>query len=355
MNLKIFSRAVSDKELALITRQFAVLLQAGIPLLDTLLEVERSTRNPALYRALQSIRRNLEAGYSLSGALAAHPHIFSGLFVSLVKAGEACGELDQTFYKLSRWLENRVRIRRIILNACLYPLTILIVACVVTLALLFWVIPVFAQLFESLDVPLPAPTRLILSASTALRESAQTLFLTVFSAGLVAYQIRRLECLRRGFDRLLVALPLIGPVSRRIFIARFAGTMATLLSGGVPILSGLKMTAGTIGNSSFEIATRQSIKALARGQSLAGHLERSALFPSFVVELVRAGEKSGQLDEMFNRIARHCEAETETAISILLKLLEPAAVLLAGCFVGGIVASLYLPIFSLTGHLAKQY
>lgn len=124
---------------------------------------------------------------------------------------------------------------------------------------------------------------------------------------------------------------------------------------GVPILSGLKMTAGTIGNSSFEIATRQSIRALARGQSLAGHLERSALFPSFVVELVRAGEKSGQLDEMFNRIARHCEAETETAISILLKLLEPAAVLLAGCFVGGIVASLYLPIFSLTGHLAKQY
>ena len=350
-----FSRSVSDRELALLTKQLGVMLQAGIPLLDTLLEIGRVNHNPALVRTLRGIRRDLEAGSSLSQALAAHPRIFDRLFVNLVSAGEACGELDRTFHKLARLLESRVRVRRMILSACLYPLVILVVAGGVVLAMLFWVIPVFARLFASLDMPLPTPTRFVLDVSRMIRNSISFLCLGVLTAGFIGRQVWCVGLVRRQFDRLLLALPVIGGVNRKVLIARFSATMATLLGGGIPILSGLKMTARTMENSFFERAIEQGIEALEQGESLAGHLAKSTLFPSFVVQLVKAGEKSGQLDRMFTRIAQHCEAEAETAVSALLKLLEPIAILLVGGVVGGIVLSLYLPIFSLAGRLSNPY
>ena len=348
-----FSRAVSGRELALITTQLGVMLEAGIPLLDTLLEIGRVNHNPALVRALRGTRRDLEAGSSLSRALAAHPRIFDRLFVNLVSAGEACGELDRTFLKLARLLESRVRVRRMILSACLYPLAVLVVAGSVVLAMLFWVIPVFARLFASLDIPLPTLTSFVLDASRMIRSSISLLCLGVLTAGLIGRQVWCAGLVRRQFDQLLLALPVIGAVNRKVLIARFAATMATLLSGGIPILSGLKMTARTIENSFFERAIEQGIEALEQGESLAGHLAESTLFPSFVVQLVKAGGKSGQLDRMFARIAQHCEVEAQTAVSALLKLLEPVAILLVGGVVGGIVLSLYLPIFSLAGRLSN--
>ena len=234
-----FSRSVSDRELALLTKQLGVMLQAGIPLLDTLLEIGRVNHNPALVRTLRGIRRDLEAGSSLSQALAAHPRIFDRLFVNLVSAGEACGELDRTFHKLARLLESRVRVRRMILSACLYPLVILVVAGGVVLAMLFWVIPVFARLFASLDLPLPTPTRFVLDVSRMIRNSISLLCLGVLTVGFIGRQVWCVGLVRRQFDRLLLALPVIGAVNRKVLIARFA---ATAYSGPnrplIPIESG---------------------------------------------------------------------------------------------------------------------
>ncbi len=350
-----FSGSVSDRELALISKQLGVMLQAGIPLLDTLLEIGRVNHNPPLVRALRGIRGDLEAGSSLSQALAAHPRIFDRLFVNLVSAGEACGELDRTFHKLAHLLESRVRVRRMILSACLYPLSVLVVAGIVVVSMLLWVIPVFARLFANLDIPLPILTSFVLDMSRMIRNSISLLCLGVLTVGFIGRQVWGVSLVRRQFDRLLLALPVIGAVNRKVLIARFSATMATLLSGGIPILSGLKMTARTIENSFFERAIEQGIEALEQGESLAGYLAGSTLFPSFVVQLVKVGEKSGQLDRMFASIAEHCEVEAETAVSALLKLLEPVAILLVGGVVGGIVLSLYMPIFSLAGRLSNPY
>ena len=350
-----FSRSVSTAELSLTAKQLGVMLQAGIPLLDTLLEIGRENHNRSLSRTLRQIRHDLEGGSSLSQALAVHPRVFDRLFVSLVLAGEACGELDQTFERLANLLETRVRVKSMIRNACLYPLAILVVAGVVLVAMLFWVIPVFARLFASLDVPLPAPTHFVLNVSRMIRDSISLLCLVFLTAGLILHQAWSVDLVRRRWDRLLLALPVLGGVNRKVLIARFAATMATLMSGGIPILSGLRMTAATMDNSFFERAIRQGVEALEQGESLSGHLAKSALFPPLVVQLVKAGEKSGQLDRMFVSIARHCEVEAETAIAVLLKLIEPTAILLAGGVVGGIVLSLYLPIFSLAGRLSNPY
>ena len=350
-----FSRSVSTGELALMAKQLEVMLQAGIPLLDTLLEISRVNRNPALSRTLRKIQRDLEAGSSLSQALAVHPGVFDRLFVNLVSAGEACGELDRTFKELARLLETRVRVKSLIRSACLYPLAILVVAGVVVVAMLFGVIPVFARLFASLDTPLPTPTSLLLDVSRMIHDSISLLCLALLTAGFIGRQIWCVDLVRRQFDRLLLSLPVIGTVNRKVLIARFAATMASLLSGGILILSGLKMTARTMDNSLFESAIEQGSEALEQGESLAGHLAESTLFPPFVVQLVKAGGKSGQLDRMFTSIAQHCEVEAETAIAALLKLIEPTAILLAGGVVGGIVWSLYLPIFSLAGRLSNPY
>ena len=339
----------------MIAKQLGVMLHAGIPLLDTLLEIGRVNHNPTLGRTLSQIRRDLEAGSSLSQALAVHPRVFDRLFVNLVSAGEACGELDGTFHKLARLLDTRVRVKGMIRNASLYPLAILVVAGVVVVAMLFWVIPVFARLFASLDIPLPAPTNFVLEVSRMIRNSITLLCLVLLTGGFIGRQVWSLDLVRRQLDRSLLALPVIGAVNRKVLIARFAATMATLLSGGIPILSGLKMTARTMNNSFFERAIEEGIEALEQGGSLAGHLAESALFPPFVVQLVKAGEKSGQLDRMFTSIAQHCEVEAETAIAVLLKLIEPTAILLVGGVVGGIVLSLYLPIFSLAGRLSSPY
>ena len=350
-----FTRSVSTGELALMAKQLGVMLQAGIPLLDTLLEIARVNHNQALGDTLRQIRGDLKAGSSLSQALAIHPSVFDGLFVNLVSAGEACGELDRTFHQLARLLETRVRVKSMIRNACLYPLAILVVAGGVVVAMLFWVIPVFARLFASLDIPLPAPTNFVLDASRMIRDSISLLCLVLLTGGFIGRQAWSVDLVRRQLDRLLLALPVIGAVNRKVLIARFAATMATLLSGGIPILSGLTMTARTMHNSFFERAIEQGVEALEQGESLAGHLAESTLFPPFVVQLVKAGEKSGQLDRMFTTIAQHCEVEAETAIAVLLKLVEPTAILLAGGVVGGIVLSLYLPIFSLAGRLSNPY
>ena len=350
-----FSRSVATGELALMAKQLGVMLQAGIPLLDTLLEISRVNRNPALGRILRQIRHDLEAGSSLSQALAAHPCVFDRLFVNLVLAGEACGELDGTFHKLAHLLETRVRVKSMIRNACLYPLAILVVAGVVVVAMLFWVIPLFARLFASLDIPLPAPTNFVLDVSRMIRSSISHLFLGLLTGAFIVHQAWSANLVRRQLDRVLLVLPVIGAVNRKVLIARFAATMATLLSGGIPILSGLRMTARAMDNSFFERTIEQGVEALEQGESLASHLAKSTLFPPFVVQLVKAGEKSGQLDRMFTSIAQHCEGEAETAIAVLLKLVEPTAILLAGGVVGGIVLSLYLPIFSLAGRLSNPY
>ncbi len=350
-----FSRSVSDRELALITKQLGVMLEAGIPLLDTLLEIGGVNHNPVVSRTLRGVRADLERGSSLSQALAAYPRIFDRLFVNLVSAGEACGELDRTFHRLTLLLEGRVRVRRMILSACLYPLAVLAVAGTVVVAMFLWVVPVFARLFASLDIPLPTLTSFVLELGRVIRNSISLLCLGTLTVGLIGRQIWCTGPARRQVDRLLLALPVIGAVNRKLLIARFAATMATLLNGGIPILSGLGLTARTIKNSFFERTIEQGIEALEQGKSLAGHLSESALFPSFVVQLVKAGEKSGQLDRMFLSIARHCEVEAEMAVSAFLKLLEPVAILLVGGVVGGIVLALYLPIFSLAGRLSSGY
>ena len=348
-------RKVPDQDLATLSRQLGVMLEAGIPLLAALQEIGEASSNPALGEALRAIRGDLEAGSSLSRALRAQPHTFDRLFANLVAAGEACGELDRAFLELARFLEKRIRIRRIAVGASLYPVSILLVAGIVLVCMLVWVIPVFTELFANLGVPLPLPTRLILDASRILQDSVYLFGLGGLTGGLLVRQICRTGPVRRQLDHWLLAAPLLGKLARKVIIARFSATLAALLKAGIPILPGLKMTAGTVGNCAFRGAVEQGIRAVEQGEPLAGSLARSTLFPALVLQLVQAGERSGQLERMFSSIAEYSELEAEVAVTALLKLMEPICIVLAGGVVGGIVVSLYLPVFSLAGRLSQSY
>ena len=352
---RFFSRSrgrVKPKEIAVFTRQFSVMIDAGLPLVQCLESLGQQQENSAFQSVLQAVREDVENGTSLASALEQHPRVFDPLYSSMVAAGEAGGILDAILRRLSTYIEKAVKLKRAVVSAMVYPAVVLAVAMAIVLLVLWKVVPMFTTLFVSLQAELPLPTRVVIATSQLVGHAIP--FLVLGSIGL-AYTFRRYYATpdgRHAMDRALLRIPVLGGVMRKIAISRFSRTLATLLSGGVPILESLAITAGTAGNAVVEEAVLKTRGAVQEGKAMAETLRNSRIFPPIVTQMVSVGEQTGALDAMLTKLAEFYEDEVDAAVSDLLTALEPLLILLLGLLVGGIVISMYLPLFSLISKLS---
>ena len=347
---KIGKRA-SAKSLAVFTRQFSVMIDAGLPLVQCLdiLGSQESDKNFAA--VILQTRTDVEGGQSLADAMRKHPKTFDPLFTNMVAAGEAGGILDTILKRLATYIEKAVKLKGQVKSAMIYPVAVIVIAGLVVGVILWKVIPTFAQLFEGLGAELPLPTRVVIWLSNSLVSYFPVIFV---AAGLLAWALRtyyQTDGGRRVIDRITLRMPILGDILRKIAVARFCRTLATLISSGVPILDGLEITARTSGNAIIEDAVMSTRKSIERGETIAVPLRETAVFPPMVVQMIGVGETTGALDTMLAKIADFYEDEVDTAVAGLLTLLEPVMIAFLGVVVGGIVIAMYLPIFDLISKL----
>ncbi|HUG44510.1 MAG TPA: type II secretion system F family protein [Acidobacteriota bacterium] len=351
-SLPLTGRRVSSKELALFTKQFSVMLEAGLPLVQCLGIMAEQQENQTFRAALVTVREDVESGSTLADALRRHPKVFDNLFVNMIAAGEAGGVLDIILTRLAIFIEKAVKLRRSMLSAMIYPVAVLSFAVIVVFVIMVWVIPVFVTLFQGLDAPLPLPTRIVMQVSAYTRFFAIPIIALAVIGGFGLRSYYGTETGRLAVDSLVLQVPIFGVVLRKIVIARFSRTLATLLNSGIPILDGLEITAHTAGNRLIQDALMLVRKEVAEGKTLVDPMKRSGVFPNMVTQIVGVGEQTGELDQMLSKLADYFEEESDVAIANLLTLMEPLLIIFLGVVVGGIVVSMYLPIFSLISHLA---
>ncbi len=352
-NLPTFKPGVNAKDLAVFTRQFSVMIDAGLPLVQCLEILAGQQENKTFETVLTTTRASVEGGATLSAAMRQHDKVFDALYVNLVEAGEAGGILDTILQRLASYIEKNVKLKRAVKSALVYPVAVLLVAGGVITLLLWKVVPIFVTLFLGLGVDLPLPTRIVMALSNFVG-SIFGLLIVVFLAGMVI-AIKLWHGTEKGryiLDGLLLKLPLVGILLRKIAVARFTRTLGTLISSGVPILEGLDITARTAGNAVIEKALSHVRKSLEEGKNLADPLKETNVFPGMVTQMIGVGEQTGAMDAMLQKIADFYEEEVDAAVKDLLAALEPAMIIFLGVVVGGIVISMYLPLFSLIGKLA---
>ena len=348
---RLRSKSVSAKDLAVFTRQFSVMIGAGLPLVQCLEILGTQADDKNFGAVILATRADVEAGASLADAMKKHPKAFDSLFTNMIAAGEAGGILDAILKRLATYIEKNVKLKGQVKSAMIYPSAVIIIATVVVTAILWKVIPTFATLFAGLGADLPMPTRIVIALSNALVRYMPVIIVAVIAAvfGIRAYYAT--DAGRRVIDRFMLALPILGLLLRKIAVARFCRTLSTLLSSGVSILEALDITARTAGNAIIEDAIQVTRKSIERGETVAGPLKQTAVFPPMVVQMIGVGEATGALDTMLGKIADFYEEEVDVAVAGLLTLLEPVMIALLGGVVGGIVIAMYLPIFSLIGEL----
>ncbi len=347
-------RAVRRQALAVFTRQFSVMVDAGLPLVQCLDLLAREEPDPRLSAAIDRARRDVEAGASLAEALAAQPHAFDAVYTQMVSAGEAGGILDSILQRLAVYIEKQVKLGAQVRSAMVYPAVVLSVAASTVCLILWKVVPTFTTLFQGLGAELPAPTRIVIWASRTMMTAAPVLVAATAAAAWAARRYYRAPAGRLRVDRLLLRIPLLGPVLRKLAVARFCRTLGTLTGSGVPILDGLAITAASAGNSVVEKAVRQVRVRIERGDSIAAPLKATGVFPPMVAQMIGAGESTGALDAMLGRIADFYEEEVDAAMAGLLTVLEPLLVTGLGVVVGAIVISMYLPLFSIINQLSSR-
>jgi type IV pilus assembly protein PilC len=344
--------SVSAKELAIFTRQFSVMIDAGLPLVQCLEILASQQENQAFARALAGVRGSVESGSTLANALRQYPKIFDDLYTNMVEAGETGGILDTILQRLSGYIEKAVKLRRAVQSALIYPVSVLAIAGGVIFLLLWKVVPIFATLFAGLGVDLPLPTRIVIGASNAVATFALPL---IVLTGLGLYGLKKYYATPNGrmmIDRIILKLPLLGVLMRKIAVARFTRTLGTLITSGVPMLEALDITARTSGNAVVEQAIQNVRKAVESGRTIVDPLRETGVFPNMVVQMIGVGEQTGALDAMLQKVADFYEDEVDAAVGDLLTAMEPAIILVLGVVVGGVVISMYLPLFSLIGKLA---
>jgi type IV pilus assembly protein PilC len=344
-------KKVAAKNLAVFTRQFSVMIDAGLPLVQCLdiLGSQEEDKNFAF--VIGATRMDVESGASLADAMRKHPKTFDPLFTNMIAAGEAGGILDTILKRLATYIEKAVKLAGQVKSAMIYPIAVIVIAGVVVGVILWKVIPTFAQLFAGLGADLPLPTRVVISLSNNLVSYFP--FLLV-GGGAAAYGFRTYYATdngRRAIDRTVLKLPVLGNIMRKIAVARFCRTLSTLISSGVPILDGLEITAKTAGNAIVEDAIMATRKSIERGETISAPLKETKVFPSMVTQMIGVGEATGALDTMLAKIADFYEEEVDTAVAGLLTLLEPIMIAVLGVVVGGIVIAMYLPIFDLISKL----
>jgi type IV pilus assembly protein PilC len=352
-NIPTFGTGVDSKDLAVFTRQFSVMIDAGLPLVQCLEILAGQQENKIFQKILNSVRASVEGGSTLSAAMKQHEKVFDPLYYNMVEAGEAGGILDTILQRLSTYIEKNVKLKRAVKSAMIYPVSVISIAVGVIVLLLWKVVPIFVTLFNGLDADLPLPTRIVIGLSNFVG-SIYGLLIVVFAIGSgVALKFwYGTPQGRMAIDRLLLNIPVVGLVLRKIAVARFTRTLGTLISSGVPILEGLDITARTSGNAVVEKAISETRKAVEAGRSLVDPLKETDVFPGMVTQMIGVGEQTGAMDAMLQKIADFYEDEVDAAVKDMLTAIEPIMIVVLGVIVGGVVISMYLPLFSLIGKLS---
>jgi type IV pilus assembly protein PilC len=346
------SGKVKVKEVAIFFRQFSVMIDAGLPLVQCLEILGANQENPTFQKTLLGVRTTVEGGATLANAMRTFPIVFDDLTTNMIEAGETGGILDIILQRLAIYVEKAVKLRAAVKSALIYPVAVVSLAMLIVAALLKWVVPIFANLFVGLGVALPLPTRIVIGLSGFVGQFWW--FFIVGGVGLV-YGIKQIRKHPRGryfFDSMLLKLPIIGTLLRKIAVARFTRTLGTLITSGVPILEGLAITARTSGNAVLEEALMKVRKAIEEGRTIVDPLRECGVFPNMVTQMIGVGEATGAMDSMLQKIADFYEDEVDAATKDMLAMLEPVIIGLLGVTIGGIVISLYMPLFSMIAKLA---
>ncbi len=346
------SGKVKVKEVAVFFRQFSVMIDAGLPLVQCLEILGANQENPAFQKTLLGVRTTVEGGATLANAMRGFPVIFDDLTTNMIEAGETGGILDIILQRLAIYVEKAVKLRAAVKSALIYPVAVVSLAVLIVAALLKWVVPIFANLFVGLGVALPLPTRCVIGLSSFVGQ-----FWWFFIVGGVGafYGVKQIRKNPRGayyFDKMLLGLPIIGVLLKKIAVARFTRTLGTLITSGVPILEGLAITARTSGNKVLEEALMKVRKAIEEGRTIVDPLRECGVFPNMVTQMIGVGEATGAMDSMLQKIADFYEDEVDSATKDMLAMLEPVIIGMLGVSIGGIVISLYMPLFAMIGKLA---
>ena len=344
-------KKVSAKNLAVFTRQFSVMIDAGLPLVQCLDILGGQEEDKNFAAVILATRTDVESGQSLADAMRKHPRTFDPLFTNMIAAGEAGGILDTILKRLATFIEKAVKLKGQVKSAMIYPIAVVTIAAVVVGVILWKVIPTFAALFSGLGAQLPMPTRVVIWMSNSLVKYMPFLFGGMFAIGWAFKTYYATPAGRRMIDAIVLKMPVLGNIMRKIAVARFCRTLATLISSGVPILDGLEITAKTSGNAIVEDAIMLTRKSIERGETVSAPLKETGVFPPMVTQMISVGEATGALDAMLAKIADFYEEEVDTAVAGLLTLLEPIMIAFLGGLVGGIVIAMYLPIFDLISKL----
>src|ERR1700730_10274504 len=346
------SGRVNTKDIAVFFRQFSVMIDAGLPLVQCLEILAANQENATFQKGLTSVRTTVEGGATLANAMRQHPKMFDDLTTNMIEAGETGGILDLILQRLATYVEKAVKLKSAVKSALIYPVSVISLATLIVGGLLKWVVPIFANLFAGLGVTLPLPTRIVMGLSAFVGQFWW--FFIVGGVGLVfgVKQVRKDPRGRYWFDYLMLKLPVIGLLLRKIAVARFTRTLGTLITSGVPILEGLSITARTSGNAVLEEALMKVRKAIEEGRTIVDPLRESGVFPSMVTQMIGVGEATGAMDAMLQKIADFYEDEVDTATKDMLAMLEPVLISFLGLAVGGIVISLYMPLFSMIAKMA---
>jgi len=343
---------VNAKELAIFTRQFSVMIDAGLPLVQCLEILSTAQENKGFAKILAGVRSSVESGTTLANGLRQYPKIFDSLYCNMVEAGETGGILDTILQRLSGYIEKAVKLTRAVKSAMIYPVSVLGIAGAVILLLMWQVVPIFATLFAGLGVDLPLPTRIVIGISHAVATFA---WIGIVLGGAGIWGLKQYYATPGGrmlIDTLILKLPLLGNLMRKIGVARFTRTLGTLITSGVPMLEAMDITARTSGNAVIEKAIQEVRTAIEGGRTIVDPLRETGVFPNMVVQMIGVGEQTGALDAMLQKIADFYEDEVDAAVGDLLTAMEPLMIVFLGTVVGGVVISLYLPLFSLIGKLA---
>ena len=344
-------KAAPSKNLAIFTRQFSVMIDAGLPLVQCLDILGKQEPHKGFAEAILAVRADVESGAALADAMKKHPKSFDALYANMIAAGEAGGILDTILKRLAVYIEKSVKLKGQVKSAMIYPIAVICIATIVVAAILWKVIPTFAQLFAGLGAELPLPTRVVIAMSNGLLSYGPFILVGLGGIGYALKQYYATPAGRYTIDGMTLKAPILGMILRKIAVARFCRTLSTLLSSGVPILDGLDITARTAGNAIIEEAIQKTRASIERGETVSAPLRETNVFPSMVVQMINVGETTGALDAMLAKIADFYEEEVDTAVAGLLTLMEPLMIAVLGGVVGGIVIAMYMPIFDLISKL----
>ncbi len=346
-----FGTGVKKVEISRFTRQFATMIGAGLPMIQCLEILSSQTENKEFGKIITQIKDSVQGGATLSESMARHPKVFDPLYTNMVEAGELGGALDAILVRLAVYREQSDKLVRKVKGAMMYPAVIVVVATAVTIAMLTFIVPVFAGMFAGVGSELPAPTQIVLDLSNFLKSNYMYMLLGLGGAFGALFWWKKTPAGALSIDKFMIRTPVLGTLIRKSSIARFTRTLSTLLASGVSILEALEITAKTSGNLVVSNAINKSVLAIAEGETITGPLKETGVFPPMVIQMIGVGEKTGGLDDMLNKIADFYDEEVNDAVAALTSIIEPVIIVFMGAIIGGILIAMYLPMFDIIGKI----